>query len=217
LNTTTLQAFERIKYATAYPKGAVLFLEGQAPRGIFVLCKGRVKLSLSAGDGKTIILKIVEPGEVLGLGATISGKPYELTGETIEPCQISFVKREELLRFLKENTDACFKVAEQLSVKYNDACHDLRSLGLSHSAGQKLAKLLLEWSSRYGESTKSEPDLRLVLTHDQIGQMIGTSRETVTRTLADLKRRQIVQSNGSKLLIRNKYALEALARKGWLA
>ena len=179
--------------------------------------KGRVKLSLSAGDGKTIILKIVEPGEVLGLGATISGKPYELTGETIEPCQISFVKREELLRFLKENTDACFKVAEQLSVKYNDACHDLRSLGLSHSAGQKLAKLLLEWSSRYCESTKSEPGLRLVLTHDQIGQMIGTSRETVTRILADLKKRQIVQSNGSKLLIRNKYALEALASKGWLA
>jgi CRP/FNR family transcriptional regulator len=170
-----------------------------------------VKLSLSAGDGRTIILKIVEPGEVLGLGATISGKPYELTGETIEPCQISFVKREELLRFLKENTDACFKVAEQLSVKYNDACHDLRSLGLSHSAGQKLAKLLLEWSSRYGESTNGEPDLRLVLTHDQIGQMIGTSRETVTRILADLKKRQIVQSNGSKLLIRNKYALESLA------
>jgi CRP/FNR family transcriptional regulator len=214
LNTATLQTFETIKYASAYPKGSVLFLEGQAPRGIFVLCKGRVKLSLSAGDGKTIILKIVEPGEVLGLGATISGKPYELTAETIEPCQVNFVKREELLRFLKENNDACFKIAEQLSVKYNDACHDLRSLGLSHSAGQKLAKLLLEWSSRNGESTKVEPDLRLVLTHDQIGQMIGTSRETVTRILGDLKKRQIVLQKGSALSIRNKNALEALASNG---
>jgi CRP/FNR family transcriptional regulator len=137
-----------------------------------------------------------------------------LTAETLEPCQINFVKREDLLRFLKENPDACFKVAEQLSVKYHDACHDLRSLGLSHSAEQKLAKLLLEWSSHNGESTKVEPDLTLALTHDQIGQMIGTSRETVTRVLADLRKRQIVQRKGSALSIRNKNALEALASTG---
>src|ERR1700758_4800115 len=78
LPTPSLQAFETIKYATAYPKGAVLFVEGQAPRGIFVLCKGRVKLSICATDGKTLILKIAEPGEVLGLSASVSGKPYEL-------------------------------------------------------------------------------------------------------------------------------------------
>jgi CRP/FNR family transcriptional regulator len=151
---------------------------------------------------------------VLGLGATVSGKPYELTAETLEPCQINFVKREDLLRFLKENADACFKVAEQLSVKYHDACHDLRSLGLSHSAGQKLAKLLLEWSSRNGKSANVDSDVRLTLTHDQIGQMIGTSRETVTRVLADLKKRQIVQRKGSALSVRNKNALEALASTG---
>src|SRR5674476_730400 len=66
LPATALQAFENIKYATAYPKGAVLFVEGQSPRGIFVLCKGRVKLSICSTDGKTLILKIAEPGEVLG-------------------------------------------------------------------------------------------------------------------------------------------------------
>jgi CRP/FNR family cyclic AMP-dependent transcriptional regulator len=170
--------------------------------------------TISAGDGKTLILKIVEPGEVLGLSATVSGKPYELTAETIEPCQVSFVKREDLLRFLKENSDACFKVVERLSVKYHTACHELRSLGLSHSAGQKLAKLLLEWSSRNGESAKVEPDVRLVLTHDEIAQMIGTSRETVTRLFANLKKRHIAQRNGFTVLIRNKDALETLASNG---
>jgi len=132
LSTTTLLAFERIKYPTAYPEGAVLFMEGQAPRGIFVLCNGQVKLSLSAKNGKTLIFKIVEPGEVLGLSATVSGKPYEFTAETVDPCQVNLVKRDDFRRFLKENSDACFKVAEQLSLKYNDACHELRSLGLSH-------------------------------------------------------------------------------------
>src|ERR1700758_563349 len=107
LPTADLQAFENIKYATAYPKGAVLFVEGQAARGLFVLCKGRVKLSICASDGKTLILKIAEPGEVLGLSATVSGKPYELTAETIDPCQVDFVKREEFLCFLKDNSEAC--------------------------------------------------------------------------------------------------------------
>ena len=211
LPAVALQSFENIKYATAYPKGAVLFVEGQSPRGIFVLCKGRVKLSICSTDGKTLILKIAEPGEVLGLSASVSGKPYELTAETVDPCQINFVKREDFQRFLRENPDACLRVAEQLSEKYNSACREIRSLGLSHSAAEKLAKLLLEWSAKNGEAAKAEPRLKLALTHEEIAQMIGTSRETVTRLFADLKKRQIVQAKGSTLLIRNKAALKAMA------
>src|SRR5579864_1770855 len=211
ISTPSLQAFEQIKYATAYPKGAVLFVEGQAPRGIFVLCKGRVKLSICSTDGKTLILKIAEAGEVLGLSASVSGKAYELTAETVDPCQVNFVKREDFLRFLREHSEVCLRVAEQLSDKYNSACREIRALGLSHSASEKLAKLLLEWSSRNGEAVKSEPRLKLALTHEEIAQMIGTSRETVTRLFADLKKRQIVQTKGSTLLIRNKAALKAMA------
>jgi CRP/FNR family transcriptional regulator len=120
-----LQSFENIKYAMSYPKGAVLFVEGQAPRGIFVLCNGSVKLSLSATNGKTIIVRIAEAGEALGLGATVSGKPYEMTAETIDPCQVTFVKRDDFLEFLKDDVEACFKVAEQLSEKYYDACKEV--------------------------------------------------------------------------------------------
>lgn len=211
LPTSALQAFENIKYSTTYPKGALLFLEGQAPRGVYVLCKGRVKLSMSVSDGKTLILRIAEFGEVLGLGATVSGKPYGLTAETVDPCQVNFVKREDFLRFLKDHANACFKVAEELSKKYNNTCHELRLLGLAQTAGEKLAKLLLEWSSKNGEASKQEPRLKLSLTHDEIAQMIGTSRETVTRLLAGWKKRQIVQGTGSTLVIRNKAALRLIA------
>jgi CRP/FNR family transcriptional regulator len=213
LSTTTLHAFESIKFTSAYPSGAVLFMEGQPSRGIFILCMGQAKLSLSGSDGKAIILNIAEPGEVLGLGATVSGKPYELTAETMTPCQVNFVKREDLLRFLKENSEACFKVAEQLSVKYNHACHEIRSLGLSHSAGERLANLLLDWSCRNGQSESGKPHVRIALTHTEIAQRIGTSRETVTRLFADLRKRRIVQGNGSMLSIRNKDALRALTRQ----
>jgi len=211
LPASALHAFESIKYATAYPQGAVLFVEGQVPRGIFVLCKGSVKLSINSPNGRTMIVKLAEPGEVLGLSATISGKPYEVTAETLDPCQVNFVKRDDFLRFLKEDVEACFKVAEQLSDKYHTACQEVRSLGLSHSASEKLANLLLEWSCKNGESAKAEPRLKLRLTHEEIAQMIGTSRETVTRLFAEMKRRQIVQLKGSTLLIRNTAALREIA------
>lgn len=211
LPLSALQAFEEIKYTTAYPEDAILFVERQDPRGIFVICKGTVKLSVSAPNGKTMIVKIAEPGEVLGLSATVSGKPYEVTAVTIDPCQINFVKREDFLRFLKNDVQVCFKVAEQLSEKYHNVCNEIRSLGLSHSAAEKLAKLLLEWSAKSGESSKPEPRLKLRLTHEEIAQMIGTSRETVTRLLADLKKHQILITRGSTLVIRNQAALRELA------
>lgn len=211
LPPAALKAFESIKYATAYPQGAVLFVEGQSPRGIFVVCKGRVKLSLGSAHGKILILKIVESGEVLGLSSTVSGNPYEVRAETEGPCQVNFVKREDFLGFLKQHNEACFRVAEQLSAKYSSACREMRDVVLSHSAAEKLAKLLLEWSVRDGEATKAEPRLKLPLTHEEIAHMINTSRETVTRLFTDLKSRQIVQTKGRTLVIRNKAALKALA------
>jgi CRP/FNR family transcriptional regulator, cyclic AMP receptor protein len=211
LSASALQAFEAIRFATSYPAGSVLFLEGQAPRGISVLCKGRVKLSTCSRDGKSLILKIADPGEVLGLSATISGKPYALTAESLEPCQVNFVKREDFLRFLREHNDACFRAAQELSDKYVAACRGFRSLGLSHSATEKLSRLLLECSSRNDQADKQQPRLKLGFTHEEIGEMIGTSRETVTRLLAELKKRQIVQVKGATLLICNRAALEGLA------
>lgn len=213
LPPSALQAFEDIKYTTAYPEGAVLFVERQEPRGIFVICKGTVKLSVSAANGKVMIVKIAEAGEVLGLSAAVSGKPYEVTAETIDPCQINFVKREDFLRFLKNDVEVCFKVAEQLSEKYHNVCNEVRSLGLSHSAAEKLAKLLLEWSLKNGEAAKAEPRVKVRLTHEEIAQMIGTSRETVTRLFADLKKHQILLTRGSTLVIKDLPALRALAER----
>jgi CRP/FNR family transcriptional regulator, cyclic AMP receptor protein len=211
LSPDALQSFEAIKYATAYPKGAVLFVEGQNPRGIFVLCRGRVKLSLCSSSGKTLIMKFVERGEVLGLSATISGKPYEVMAETAEPCQVNFVRREDFLRFLRQHSEAGLRVAEQLSDKYISACREIRALSLSHSTSEKVARLLLDWSTRNSEAGKADTRLRLTLTHEEIGQMVGTSRETVTRLFGEWRKQRIVESNGATLLIRKMAVLKAMA------
>ncbi len=219
LSSPSMKGLETIKSTAAYPKGAILFVEGQSPRGIFVLCHGRAKLSTSSSDGKTIILKIAEPGEILGLSATVSGKSYEVTAELMEPSQANFITRQDFLNFLRDHGDAALRVAEQLSKNYHTAYEEIRSLGLSHSASEKLAKLLLEWAQDWkdkngkGKDGKDKGEVRLTvtLTHEEIAQLIGTSRETVTRALADLKKKQLVQVKGSTVVIRNKAALEKLA------
>jgi len=205
----SLQELERVKYASAYPQGAVLFLEGQAPRGVYVICSGRVKLSTTSRDGKTLILRIAQAGEVLGLHATVSGKPYELTGETLQPCQLDFIRREDFLRFLQQHADACLNAAEHLSKNCQSAYEMIRSLGLSHSVSEKLARLLLEWSSD-GDVTKEGIRIKVALTHEEIAQLIGTSRETVTRVLGEFREKQLAQLRGSTLMILNKPALERM-------
>lgn len=205
----SLQELERIKYASGYPQGAVLFVEGQPPRGVYIVCSGRVKLSTTSRDGKTLILRIAQGGEVLGLHATVSGKSYELTAETLQPCQLDFIKREEFLRFLQNHGDACLNAARHLSQNCHNAYEMIRSLGLSHSVSEKMARLLLEWASD-GETTGDGIRIKVSLTHEEMAQLIGTSRETVTRVLGEFREKQLAQLRGSTLLIKNKAALERL-------
>jgi len=204
-----LEDLEKIKYASAYPQGAILFLEGQAARGAYIVCSGRVKLSTTSRDGKTLILRIAQPGEVLGLHATVSGKPYELTAETLQPCQLDFIKRDDFLRFLQNHADACLNAAQHLSQNCQDAYEMIRSLGLSHSVSEKVARLLLEWAAD-GESTKEGIRIKVSLTHEEMAQLVGTSRETVTRVLGEFREKHLAQLRGSTLMIQDKAGLEKL-------
>jgi CRP/FNR family cyclic AMP-dependent transcriptional regulator len=205
----SVEDLDKIKYASAFPPGAVLFVEGQAPRGVYIVCTGRVKMTTTSRDGKTLILRIAQAGEVLGLNSTVSGKPYELTAETLQPCQLDFVKREDFLKFLQTHPDACLHAAQHLSQDCQSAYEMIRSLGLSHSVSEKLARLLLEWATS-GEETKDGIRIKMALTHEEIAQLIGTSRETVTRVLGEFREKEFAQLRGSTLLIRNKAALEKL-------
>ena len=210
MSTDSVAALDAIKFTGVYPKGSLLFVEGEQPRGIFIVCSGRAKLTTSSTEGRVLIVKIAEPGEVLGASATILGKPYEVSAETIEPSQLNFIKREDFLRFLNSDAEVCMHAAQQLSEKYHSAQREIRSLGLSQTTGEKLAKLLLDWCDRNGEVTTKGVRLKVLLTHEEMAQMIGTTRETVTRLLSEFKRRKILEVKGSTVLVVNKKELEGL-------
>jgi CRP/FNR family transcriptional regulator, cyclic AMP receptor protein len=209
LSAPATKDFNAAKSSATYPAGAVLFLEKQDPRGVFVLCAGEVKLSISSSAGKTLILRIAKAGEILGLMATLSDIPYEVTAETLHPCQVAFIRREEFLRFLARHPEAYQGAVHQLSALYSGACEQLRNVGLSASAPEKLARLLLEWSANAEDSEKNKP-IKLPLTHEEIAEFIGTTRETVTRTLSEFKSRNLVVLQGSSLLISDRSALETI-------
>src|SRR5215470_12453423 len=204
-----LHKLNEIKSTAIYPKSAVLFIQGQQPRGVFVLCNGKAKLSTSSSEGKTLITKISNAGDVLGLNAAISNHPYEVTAEMIEPGQANFIPRDALLQFLKQHGEVALRVAEQLSRNYYTAYEEIRTLGLTTSPAEKFAKLLLSWYSEKPEAN-GHTQIKLTLTHEEIAEMIGTTRETVSRLFSDFKKKQLLQVKGSTLVLRNKGALEKM-------
>ena len=212
LSADVLKSFSASSHLSTYPGGAVLFVEGQMPRGGLVLCSGKVKLSTTSRDGKVLILKMAGPGEALGLSAVISGTPYELTAETAGPCQVNFIDRESLMKLLEKHGELGLHAAQALSREFQSAYRDIHELVLARSSAGKLARLILSWSTVRGrEGSPSEVRIRSSLTHEEIAQMIGSSRETVTRLLSELRKKELIRLEGSTLVIRNRTALEALA------
>jgi CRP/FNR family transcriptional regulator, cyclic AMP receptor protein len=209
LSAPVLKVFSAISHQTTYPADATLFVEGQHPRGVYLLCSGKVKLSTSSRDGKVLILKMAGPGEMLGLSAVMSGTEYELTAETAMPCQVNYVPREPLLDLLQKYGEAGLRSAQALSREFQSAYRDIHDLILARSSAGKLAKLLLSWTPSSASTTK-EIRVRSGLTHEEMAQMIGASRETVTRLLSDLRKKQLIRLEGSTLVIRNRTALEEL-------
>jgi CRP/FNR family transcriptional regulator, cyclic AMP receptor protein len=212
LNPQALQRLSEITSSATYPKGAMLFVEGQPSRGVFILCAGHVKLSTSSSDGRTLILRISEPGDLLGLPATISGRSYEVTAEVMEPTQANFIGHADFLNFLRDHGEAALRVAQELSETYQAAFAEMRTIGLSHSAKEKLGRFILDWSAQH-PSDNGAIKFTLTLTHEEIAQMIGASRETVTRLFADFKRKKFLQVKGSTVTIRDKPGLEGLLQE----
>lgn len=208
LREENLRIFESFKITNAYPKGSTLYMQGQTSNGVYILCQGRVKLSTCSKDGKVIILHIAEPGEILGLSAAVSNTVHLATAEVIEPCQVNFVKNEDFLSFIKQNPEACLNAVRQLGQKYQTAYFQICSLGLSNSVADRLSSLFLAWCKESADGHHDLVHLKMSYTHEEIAQMIGTSRETVTRLLKDFKERNLISLKGSDLVIHDKNRLE---------
>jgi CRP/FNR family cyclic AMP-dependent transcriptional regulator len=211
LSPAALTDLTSIHLTETYQAGDTLFSEKQAASGVYLVREGKVRLSMNSTDGKRLSLRIARAGDILGLTAVLSGNKCETTAEALTVAKIIPISIAEFFGYLSRHPDVYRLVTQEVSLQYTLACEQLRTVGLSSSAPEKLARLLLDLSEN-GQATEHGTRFRFLLTHEQIGEFIGASRETVTRTLGSFKHRRLVALNGSMLTIPNRHALESYAR-----
>ncbi len=210
LSPATVAAFDAIKVTLPYYNGSLLFAEGDQARGIFVVCQGRVKLTIGSDD-RTLVVGIANPGDVLGLPACMAGSPHQFTAQVMEPTQLNFVRREDFTKFVEKYPDACIRVAQRVSEKLHAVMDLIHTVGLAHSATERMARFFLLLTSGM-ESMDSEMRLQLAFTQRELAQTIGATRETACRVLGAFKKMNVVTLEGSTLVIQDKAALRELAR-----
>jgi len=209
-----LDQIERAGCKSICRRKLTLFLEGQVPRGVFILCTGRAKLSTSSTSGKTKITRISQAGDVLGLNAVVAGRAYSVTAEMMDTGQVMFISRDAFLRMMKQHGQIAVAVAEQLSRSYYPPHEMLRTLGLGAHPAERLAKFLLSWTDGLATDCNETCSERfnLSLTHQEIADSIGSTRETVSRLFSDLRRKRLVESEGAALAITNRSGLESMVQ-----
>jgi CRP/FNR family transcriptional regulator len=210
LSGAALAQFEAIAPEVSRARGEALFVEGETPRCVYVICSGRVKLSVSSREGRTAILRIAGPGEVLGISAAMSGTPHETTAEAVELCRVKAIRVGEFLRFLQNYPEASAEATSCLLREYRVVLNNVCRLALPNTVAGRLATLLLEWLD-VRRATASDRRFIVALTQEEIASMTNTSRETVSRVLHQFQQDKLISMKGASVTILQPRALELLA------
>ena len=190
-----------------YPRGAVIFTEGDQPQGVYIVCSGLVKLSIYSPDGRSVIVSTATTGDLLGIKALLSEKPHNLTAETFELTQVCFIKKDDFLDFLRRNGNVSLRLAQKLSDELYEAYLEVRDIAFKQSY-ERLAELLLELCQSHGDPTPMGIRLRISLSQEELADMIGVSRRTLTRVLTKLKHLRIIECRRRQIIIRDRVTLE---------
>jgi CRP/FNR family transcriptional regulator, cyclic AMP receptor protein len=198
-----------------FSKGSMFFLEGQSATGIFLLRTGRAKESMVSSSGRTAIVRVVVPGVILGLAGVLTGAPHESTVEALEPSRADFLRKPDLLHLLRTSGPLGQVVASQLSRNCKEAYASVRCLGLSSTVSEKFARLVLHWAAECPlanhDKDTANVRIRVLLTHEEIAQAMGTTRETTSRTLRKFRDMEWITTKGCIWTITNEGAIRHLA------
>lgn len=210
LSTPSRSFLEANSIPMEYQRGNVLFREGDESAAVFLVCSGRIKVSASSREGRTLILRIASAGDVLGMGAALRGDEYEVTAEAIEPCRVRVLGTRSFRQMLQEHGDTSLGVARVLAVDYRAAFDEACLVALPGSPTARIARLLLDWSADARRKEPSAP-ITMPLTHEELASMTATTRETVTRTLGRFRKEKLISTRGVLLNVLQPAALDRLA------
>jgi CRP/FNR family transcriptional regulator, cyclic AMP receptor protein len=192
-------------------RGTVILAEGEPARGVYILRSGRATVSIASSEGRVVMLRMAQAGDILGLNSTLRNVSYDTTVKALEPVRTDFISRNELLDFMRQHEAGAQVLLKMLSQELSDLVDRVKLLLLPQRVNGRLAKLLLEWSGLNGSNGGGPARVDRVFTHEEIGQMICSSRETVTRLLAVLSKERIIRVTSDSFLICDRLALEKIA------
>ena len=200
-----------VAHPSPYASNCTLFSEKEPPHGVYLLLEGEVKLSMNSIDGRRLILRIAKKGEILGgRRAALSGKPYEVTAETLYPCKLAFVSRREFLAILVRHPEGLSIAKRGAAATSPLRANSCVRLAYPLRCRKDLPGCCSTGAERPNDRAGNAPALLTYPRGDR--EFIGASRETVTRTLTLFKTRQLVNFHGSMMTIPSKAALENYAR-----
>ncbi|MFI5073103.1 MAG: Crp/Fnr family transcriptional regulator [Terriglobales bacterium] len=210
LSEDAMAFMESVSISTECPRGATFFRQGDRCDAVYILCRGRVKLTTTSSEGRTMILRVVDAGYVLGLSAILSEGVHEVTVEALEPCQVRVINRRPLMEMLEKYGEASVGAARALAQECCSGFNEVRRIALPPSPAGRVARLLLDWTAEKSNSHCTN-GVALPLTHEEIASMTSTSRETVTRTLSRFRRDNLITFKGVLLTVMQPEVLEHLS------
>jgi CRP/FNR family transcriptional regulator, cyclic AMP receptor protein len=211
LKGEALARFNAMGTEADYSRGYTLFVEGQPNQCVYVVLSGRVKLSVTSREGKTMIMRIAEPGDVIGLSAAMNDSEYEVTAEAFEFCRVKAIRARDFVEFLRKYPEAAMEATQCVLREYKFMFKDVCRLGLPTTVTGRLANLLLDWREKRCEEGYTDSRVVMTLTQEEIAGMTGTSRETVSRVLHQFQRDKLISIKGVSLTVLKPEVLEQLA------
>lgn len=208
LNDEDATAIIRLGSLVHYAEKQSVFQVGDAGDHLLILLSGHVKVSLTSFDGKEVILSILEPGDVMGEMALFDGEPRSASLTTLDACSFLALWRRDFLPFLENNPQVALKLLAGLSRRLrstNDLVGNLSFLNLS----ARLARVLLNLAKHYGTQTAAGVAISLKLSQEELGNLVGVSRESVNRQIRIWVEADVLEYTQGTLIIKK---LDALVR-----
>lgn len=207
LNDDELQTMAEIVVIGHYKRNQVLFVEGQSSHSLYFICSGRVKVYRVSPDGREQILHLLSDGEPVAVVPFFDRGPYPANAEVLVDSKLAFIRAADFDRLAMAKPSILLHMLRMLAQRLRRAQGDITSLALKSVTG-RLASTLLDLARRTGKPVTDGTAFDLQLSRQDLGNLIGASRETTTRLLHQFRRDGVIQLAGSRVVILDQQRLQ---------
>jgi CRP-like cAMP-binding protein len=211
LDERALDALLKVTSTRRLDAGEVLFRKGDQGRQLYGVLSGRLKVTASGRDGREVVLNFCDAGELIGEISLLDSNPRSATIVALEPSELLVLDRRDFLPFLERHPRVTIEVAELLATRLR-RLSELMEDSVLLALRARLAKKLVALARRYGRTTPEGVQIEMTLSQQELGDMVGTSRESINKQLRAWTQEGLLVSTRGKLTLRDASALEAMAR-----